>query len=151
MGFNPLVVTGNSRLEARDALLNGGFAQLHQRFTTLRVGVIVAAYAFGIDGTAKQLIDRHAKHLATNIPKRLIDSGDRRSDHRSCAIEAVNIHRLPVMLYLQWVFADQKFTEILDARHHSRCLAFQRALSPTDDTFVGFDLYENIRSVGIGS
>ena len=88
--------------------------------------------------------------FAANVPQRLVDAGDRRADHRTGAVEAVDVHRLPVMLDLHRILADEELAEILDAGDHRAGLAFERAFAPADEACVGFELHEDIRTVRIG-
>ena len=137
------------RLEARDALLAAvSRSCISSSVSCLRV-VIIAAHAARIHRAAQQLVHRHAEHLAANIPQRLVDAGDRRADDRTGAVEAVDVHRLPVMLHLHRILADQELAEILDAGHHGGRFAFERALAPTHYALVGFELHEDIGTVRI--
>ena len=115
---------------------HGRFAQLLQLLRVSSARVIIAAHAARIDGPAEQLVDRHPEDLAANVPQRLVDAGDRRADHRTGAIEAVDVHRLPVMLHLHRVLADQELAEIFDAGDHGGGLAFERSLAPADEPLL---------------
>ncbi len=55
------------------------------------------------------------------------------------------------MFHLQRVFANDEIPEVLHARHRRTGLAFERSFSPADQTLIGFNLDEDIRTVGIGS
>ena len=116
----------------------------------LPIGVIVAAHAARIERTAEQLIDGQAEHFAANVPQRLVDAGDRRADHRAGAVEAVHVHRLPVVLHLHRVGADEEVAKVVHAGHDGAGFAFERAFAPADDALVGFELDEDVGAVGIG-
>jgi hypothetical protein len=57
---------------------------------------------------------------------------------------------LPDVLDLHGIGADYKVAEVLDAGHGRAGFAFERALAPADEPLVGFELAENVRTVGIG-
>ena len=101
-------------------------------------------------GAAQQPVHRHPQRLAADVPQRLVDGRNRRAHHRSGAIEAVYVHRLPDVLHLHRVGADDEVAEVLDAGHVGAGLAFQRALAPTHQTLVGFEFDEYVRPVGRG-
>ena len=114
------------------------------------VGMIVAAHAARIQRTAQQMVHRHPERLAANIPQRLVDGRNRRPHHRSRAIEAVHVHRLPGVLHLHRIAADDEIAEVFDAGHDRAGFAFQRALAPAHQALVGFQFDEDIRPVGRG-
>src|SRR5262249_18712723 len=120
-----------------------------QLFRGKGVNVIVAAHSPCVSRSSKQLIYRHAQHLAANVPQRLVDAGDRGTDDGAGAVEAVNVHGLPVMLDLHWILADQEIAEILDTSDDGGGFSFQRAFSPSDDALVGFELHEYVWSVRV--
>ena len=124
-------------------------ANLRQSLAPGSVDVIVAANAARIERAAQQLVDRHSERLAANIPQRLIDARYRGSHHRTGAIEGVNVHRLPDVLDLHRIRADQKVAEIVDAGHDGAGFAFERALAPADQALVGFELDEYVGPVGV--
>ena len=125
-------------------------ADLRKLFSVRAVGVIVAAHAArDRTGPPSSLIHRHSQHFAANVPQRLIDAGDGRAHHRTRAIEAVHIHRLPVMLHLHRIGADQEVAEVVDAGHHCAGFAFERAFAPADHALIGFEFHEDIGPVGI--
>ena len=113
--------------------------------------MIVAAHAARIERTAEQLVHRHPQRFAANIPQRLVDRRDRRPHHRTRAIKAVHIHRLPDVLHLHRVRADQEIAEVVDTRHHGAGFAFERAFAPSDQPLVGLEFDEHVRPIGVRS
>ena len=145
-----LVVAGDAALEAGDALADGGFAQLAQLLGSAGAGVIVAAHAAGVEGSAQELVDGQAEDLAADVPEGLVDAGDGGAHDGAGAIEAVDVHGLPVVLDLHGVAADQEVAEIVDAGDGGAGFAFQRGFAPANDAGVGFELDEDVGAVGFG-
>ena len=149
VGLDPFVISRNARFEARDALLDRRCPQLRQLVPGAGVGVIVAAHAARIDGAAQQLVHGHSQDLAPNVPQRLVDARDGRPHHRTGPVEALHVHRLPQVLHLHGVRADQEIAEVVDAGHHRARFALQGSFAPSHHALVRFDLHENVRAVRI--
>ena len=147
--LDPLVVAGQSGLEAGHALLDRGGAQLRQPLRRAHpVGVIVAPHAARVQRTAQQPVHGHSQRLAANVPQRLVDRRNRRPHHRSGAIEAVHVHRLPGVFHLHRIAAHHEVAEVFNARHGRAGFALQRTLAPTHQPLVGLQFDEYVRPVG---
>ena len=110
--------------------------------------MIVTPHPPRIHRTAQQLIHRQPHRLPANVPQRLVNPADRRPDHRPRPVKTVHIHRLPVVLHLHRVRADQKILEILHTRHHRRRLALQRPLAPpVQPRLIRLQLHKDVRPV----
>jgi hypothetical protein len=101
------------------------------------------------DRAAQHLIHGHVHHLAAYVPERLVDARDGRSQHRSAAVEAAEIHELVEMLHLHGIAADDEILEVQHASHGRGRLAFERCLAPARHALIGLDLDEDVRAVGL--
>jgi len=140
---------GQLELQRRDPSglrLVAKLARLRQR---PRIGMIIPAYAARIDGAAQHLIHRHIHDLAAYIPQRLIDSRNRRSQHRPATVEAADVHRLVKMLHLHGIAADNQIFQIHYAGHRRAGFAFERGLAPARYAFVRLDFDEHIGPIGL--
>ena len=112
--------------------------------------VVVTAHAAGVEGATQEPVHRQAEQLAAEIPERLVDPRDRRADDRPSSVEAVHIHRLPVVLDLDWITTDQEVAEVIHASDDRARLAFEGALTPANDASVGLELHEDIWAIRLG-
>ena len=72
------------------------------------------------DRTAEQFVDRHASHLAGDVPQRLVKRCQRARKHGAVAIEAELPHHMPMRLDGQRVLADQVSPKIVHCSRHRR-------------------------------
>jgi hypothetical protein len=149
MGFDPFEVAGNAAFDGGDAQLPGLGAHLAHLGGRVGADVVVAGHTGRVVGAAEEFIDGLLENLAADIPRGLIDGGNRRADDGPGAIEAMDVPRLPVVLDRHGVGADQKLFEVLDAVDGSGGFAFEPAFAPAVDALVGFDFDEDIRAVGL--
>src|SRR5690349_16441317 len=59
----------------------------------------------------------------------------------------MHVHRLPDVLHLHGVGADDELTKILDAGHRGPSLALERSLAPSHQALIGFELAKHIGPV----
>jgi hypothetical protein len=153
VGLNPLVgLIGKTYFKAGHTGRKSCLAQLGEVFIcSCILGMVIAADTAVFVRPGKKLLSRDAQRFAANIPECLIDARSGRSDYRASAIEAVDVHRFPMMFHLQGVFADDEIPEVLHAGHGGAGLAFKSGFTPADQALIGFNLDEDIRTVGVGS
>src|SRR5262245_43156877 len=114
---------------ARISVVQSGGAGFERRETlrTSRLDLVrcacVSVNANAIAGRpAQQFVYRHPEQFAFNVPKRLVNSGERTRQNRPSAIESVAINGLPMVSDSARVVADQIRLDFFD-----RCGAGQRA------------------------
>src|ERR1035437_9216828 len=71
------------------------------------------------------------------------------SFYRAGPVEALHVHRLPEVLHLHGVRADQEIAEVVDAGHHRARFALQGSFAPSHHALVRFDLHEHVWAIRI--
>src|SRR5439155_14925928 len=96
-----------------------------------RVEVAVRAVT---DLAAEQLIERHARAFAFDVPQSDVDAAHRVEENRTVAPVRADIARLPDVLDLIDVAPDQKRPEVLlDGRLHDQRALRERGAPPADE------------------
>ena len=93
-------------------------------------------------------MNRYPEALAEDIPERLVDSGNSGESDGATAIETTLEHPLPVTLDLAWIFTNQGIHQFNDTCRCGVRLTFEHRLTPADDSFIGFDLEEQLTRWG---
>ena len=91
---------------------------------------------------AEQAVDRHVQRLAGDVPQRLVNTGDRRGEHRAAAVEVRLGHRLPQALDVRRIAAHDELAEGPQRPGHGLRMPLQRGFAPADDALVGLDAHE---------
>ena len=90
------------------------------------------------DAPAEQFVDRHAERLALDVPKRLIDSGERACQHRPAAIKSAAVDCLPDVLDVAWIGAQQIRLQFVDTCLCGGGASLHNWLAPSDQSVVRF-------------
>src|SRR4029453_18679815 len=96
------------------------------------------------DLSAEQLVERHLRPLGFDVPQRNVDTAHRVEEHRPVAPVRAHVARLPDVLDLVDVAADEKWLEVL----LDRGIDDERALgkggaAPSDESWLGrFPLHD---------
>ena len=106
-------------------------------------GVVIDAHLVA-NPAAQQLIHRHAKVLALDVPERLLDAADRGHSLDADLPEMLPVRHLVQMLDPQRVLTDQQLGQIVDRAGDRAGFPFEGRLAPAVQTgFIGFDLDED--------
>ena len=118
-------------------------AQLHLHRVHAGLGADGPVDADSVAGrAAEQVVDRHAEHLALDVPERHVDAArDRRLD-RAAAIEGAAMDRLPVVHDPRRILADQVVADFQRPGGAGLGVVLQH-LAPAGDPGVGRDLDEH--------
>ena len=97
------------------------------------------------DLAAEQLIERHPGALALDVPERDVDAAHRVEEHRPVAPVRAHVARLPDVLDLVDVAADEERLEVLvDRRLHDERALRERRAAPADEARLGrLDLHDH--------
>ncbi len=148
-GFDPFVISRKPCFETGHAQAERFRAASPKLSGVYAIRVIVAAHTAWIERAAEELVYRDAQRFSANIPQRLVDGRNCRAHNRSRAIKTVHVHRLPDVLHLHRIGADDEITEIVDTGHRRAGLAFKRTFAPTDKPLIRLKLAKYIRPVGV--
>ena len=88
---------------------------------------------------AEQLVHRHAKRLALDVPQGDVDGRDGRAQDALGGKKAAAEQPLPDVFYAKGVLAHQNFFEVLDGADHRLLAAGQTGLAHAEDPFVGIN------------
>ena len=92
--------------------------------------------------TPHELVDRHAKHLAFDIPQGLIDAGNGAHQHTAAPIKACPVEHRPKPLNVGGILADEVVPHLLHTGQHRLGMSLQNGLAPTGNAAVGLDLHK---------
>ena len=90
---------------------------------------------------AHQLVNRRAEALALDVPQRLVDARDRAHEDAAAPVERAAIKRVPDILDLRRVAADEIIRHFAHAGAYGFRLAFQHGLAPAANSRVRFNFY----------
>ena len=132
-------VAGRRHLHAHvaEAPLHAGARVLFDLGEAVAARVVVAVGAV-THLAAEQLIERHAGALALDVPERHVDAAHRVEQHRAVAPVPAHVARLPDVLDLVDVAADQERPQILvDRRFDDERALRERGTAPAHQAGLG--------------
>src|SRR5215469_13391791 len=98
---------------------------------------------------AEQLVDRHTKRLALEVPQRGVDAADCAQQNWSTAPESAPVHVLPDVFDRERVTADDELLQMLVCAEDAMIATAQTAFADAVDARVGLDL-DDVDEVTIG-
>ena len=92
--------------------------------------------------TAQEFVGRHTVVFSSDVPQRLIYTGQGGHQNISTAEKGRAVDMLPVVFNTERVFADKIIGKFFDSRPGTLGLTFKRGFSPSDDTGIRCNLHE---------
>ena len=145
------------RVVAEEVGLPGGRALGHDLFGLFPVGrpraLRVRPWGAGVNAealagrnrpAAQQLVDRHTKLLADDVPEGDIDGAHGGIQRPAERVELRGVDLLPVSLDVPGTLAHQQLAGLANLRHHSRIGRWRRAFTPPVDALRRFDAHAGI-------
>ena len=117
----------------------------------ITAGCVAVGHQSGSGCAAEQLVQRHPGGFRLDVPQRDIDGGDRRHRHRPAAPVCAAVEKLPGVLDLVGVPADQQRNDVITQIAHDRQFAaVERRIPEARETVVGRELEGHKVAVGAG-